>query len=147
MLLTLAPVLVRTFIYWMRCRHLPGLKDVTEYRALKKMALIVLVYFLSTQVVIFASLVLYLYTQSSALQRMHRNDVNGIWWSLFHAVSAFNNAGFSTYPDSLVQWQMSPFVISTIAVAILLGNLAFPILMRLIVWILHHKSTGGPLSS
>lgn len=34
----------------------------------------------------------------------------GIYYSLFHAVSSFNNAGFSIWPDSLMRYEGDPLV-------------------------------------
>ncbi len=34
----------------------------------------------------------------------------GLWQALFHSVSAFNNAGFSLFPDSLSAWATNPLV-------------------------------------
>jgi trk system potassium uptake protein len=54
-----------------------------------------------------------------------------LWHGLFHAVSAFNNAGFSTYSDSLMGFVVDPLVVVPIMVAIALGGLGFPVLYEL----------------
>jgi trk system potassium uptake protein TrkH len=46
-----------------------------------------------------------------------------IWPAIFHSVSAFCNAGFSTYSDSLVQFQGSPGTTITISMLIVIGGL------------------------
>jgi trk system potassium uptake protein TrkH len=48
-----------------------------------------------------------------------------IWPSVFHAVSAFCNAGFSTNADSLMQFQQSPATIAVISFLIIAGGLGF----------------------
>ncbi len=55
------------------------------------------------------------------------------WQSLFHAVSAFNNAGFAIFPDSssLSAFQSDPIVLWAIGVSILLGALSFPVVNEL----------------
>ncbi len=35
---------------------------------------------------------------------------SGLWNALFHAISAFNNAGFALYPDSLTRWATDPLI-------------------------------------
>jgi trk system potassium uptake protein TrkH len=50
------------------------------------------------------------------------------WHAVFHSVSAFNNAGFSTYSDSLVRFATDPWVILPIIAAIVLGGIGFPVL-------------------
>nr|WP_228484857.1 potassium transporter TrkG [Microbacterium cremeum] len=53
------------------------------------------------------------------------------WHSVFHAVSSFNNAGFSLYGDSLMRFVADPFICLPIAIAIILGGLGFPVIMQL----------------
>ncbi|WP_222928172.1 TrkH family potassium uptake protein [Luteimonas viscosa] len=54
-----------------------------------------------------------------------------LWEGLFHAVSAFNNAGFSTRSDSLTTWAGDALVIVPLTLAVLLGGLGFPVLSEL----------------
>lgn len=49
-----------------------------------------------------------------------------IFQSLFHSISAFCNAGFSLYPDSLVDTE-NPGLLGLIGVLIMLGGIGFPI--------------------
>lgn len=50
------------------------------------------------------------------------------WNGVFHSISAFNNAGFSTYSDSLIGLASDPFFIVPIMAAIVVGGIGFPIL-------------------
>jgi trk system potassium uptake protein TrkH len=56
-----------------------------------------------------------------------------IWQGLFHAVSAFNNAGFSTWSDSLMGFVGDAYVLVPLMLAIIIGGLGFPVLQELIV--------------
>ena len=56
-----------------------------------------------------------------------------LWRGLFHAVSAFNNAGFSTWDDSVVRFVADPWVLLPLTLAIVIGGLGFPVLHELIV--------------
>lgn len=49
----------------------------------------------------------------------------GLWHSLFHAVSAFNNAGFSTWSDSLSQEVDDPLVNAVVTLLFIVGGLGF----------------------
>lgn len=49
----------------------------------------------------------------------------GLWQAVFHAVSAFNNAGFALFPDSLSRWVADPVVNITITALFMLGGLGF----------------------
>ncbi|WP_111721032.1 TrkH family potassium uptake protein [Homoserinimonas sp. OAct 916] len=54
-----------------------------------------------------------------------------LWLGVFHAVSAFNNAGFSVVEGNLVPFVSDPFIGLPIAAAIILGGLGFPVIMQL----------------
>ncbi|MBF0143091.1 MAG: hypothetical protein HQL59_06490 [Magnetococcales bacterium] len=48
------------------------------------------------------------------------------WWlSVFHAISAFCNAGFGLFPDSLMAFRSDPLVSVTVMFLIVLGGLGF----------------------
>jgi len=47
--------------------------------------------------------------------------------AVFHAVSAFNNAGFALWSDNLVGFQRDPVVLLVVASAIVVGGLGFPV--------------------
>lgn len=49
---------------------------------------------------------------------------------VFHAVSAFNNAGFALYSDSLTRFVDDPWVCGPVAAAVILGGLGFPVLFE-----------------
>lgn len=51
------------------------------------------------------------------------------WQSLFHAISAFNNAGFVIFPgsESLSAFRADALVLSAIGVLIVLGGISFPV--------------------
>lgn len=54
-----------------------------------------------------------------------------VWLAVFHAVSAFANAGFSLFPDSLMGQQGRPLVLLAIAGLIAVGGIGFPVLQDL----------------
>ncbi|MBT2510794.1 TrkH family potassium uptake protein [Streptomyces sp. ISL-98] len=54
------------------------------------------------------------------------------YYGLFHAVSAFNNAGFGLRPDNLVGYASDIWVMLPIAVACILGSIGFPVLLELL---------------
>lgn len=51
-----------------------------------------------------------------------------IWHGVFHAISAFNNAGFSTFSASLMDYQGDGWILTPIMIAILIGALGFPVM-------------------
>lgn len=50
---------------------------------------------------------------------------------VFHAVSAYNNAGFSLYSDSLTGFVADPWICLTVATAVIIGGLGFPVVFEL----------------
>lgn len=71
-----------------------------------------------------------------------------LWDGLFHAVSAFNNAGFSTWSEGLVRVQADALFLVPVMVAIIVSALGFPVLHELRQewreprrWSLHSKIT------
>ncbi|MCC2594344.1 TrkH family potassium uptake protein [Tessaracoccus sp. OS52] len=55
---------------------------------------------------------------------------SAVWQGAFHAVSAFNNAGFALYSDNLMSFVGEPGIIVPICVAVVLGGLGFPVLLE-----------------
>ncbi|MEV4016567.1 potassium transporter TrkG [Nonomuraea angiospora] len=49
----------------------------------------------------------------------------------FHAVTAFNNAGFALWPDNLMRFVADPWICLTIALAVIVGGLGFPVVFEL----------------
>ncbi|WP_231734208.1 TrkH family potassium uptake protein [Calycomorphotria hydatis] len=60
--------------------------------------------------------------------------VEAAWPAVFHSVSAFCNAGFSTNTDSLMSHHVSPLTTSIIMVLIVIGGIGFLTLEELRVW-------------
>lgn len=52
----------------------------------------------------------------------------GLWAAVFHSISAFNNAGFALFPESLSAWATNPVVTLTIAALFIAGGLGFIVL-------------------
>jgi trk system potassium uptake protein len=54
-----------------------------------------------------------------------------LWNGVFHSISAFNNAGFSTHADSVMGYQTDPLILIPIMAAIILGSVGFPVMQDL----------------
>lgn len=86
-----------------------------------------------------------------ALRMMTSYDMtwgSALWHGVFHAVSAFNNAGFSTHSDSVMGYQSDPVILVPIMLAVILTALGFPVMQDLRDkrfawkrWSLHSKVT------
>ncbi len=56
----------------------------------------------------------------------------GLFYAFFHSVSAFNNAGFALYSDSLIRFVDNPVVILVLSSLFIIGGLGF--IVHLNVW-------------
>jgi len=54
-----------------------------------------------------------------------------LWHGLFHAVSAFNNAGFTTLPDGLMPHSTDLVLLTPLMLGVILGGIGFPVLYEL----------------
>lgn len=55
----------------------------------------------------------------------------GLWQALFHTISAFNNAGFALFPDSLSGWVGNPIINLTVPALFIFGGLGFIVVTEL----------------
>jgi trk system potassium uptake protein TrkH len=65
----------------------------------------------------------------------------GLFYSLFHTIAAFNNAGFALWPDNLTRFALDPVVNLVISTLIILGGLGFTVIIDL-----YHKKEAHKLS-
>ncbi|NCD20053.1 MAG: TrkH family potassium uptake protein [Actinobacteria bacterium] len=73
-----------------------------------------------------------------------------VWLGVFHSVSAFNNAGFALFTDSLIGFESDPLIILPISAALIIGGLGFPVLLEIMRhyrwphrWSLQARATAG----
>lgn len=59
-------------------------------------------------------------------------DQSALWLAIFHAVSAFCNAGFALFPGNLTPFAAEIGVQTVIMTLIVLGGLGFPVMMELV---------------
>lgn len=70
---------------------------------------------------------------------------DGIYYSVFHVISAFNNAGFSLFPDNLSQFVGDPFVNIVLSSLLIIGGIGFVVVIDILQsksihkWSLHTK--------
>jgi trk/ktr system potassium uptake protein len=58
-----------------------------------------------------------------------------MYYSVFHSISAYCNAGFGLYSDSLVRYYDHTLLNLTIVSLIILGGLGFPVAFELVAWV------------
>jgi trk system potassium uptake protein len=72
------------------------------------------------------------------------------WWAIhtaiFHSVSAFCNAGFALFSDSMMHYSNNLLLNATICTLIVVGGIGFPVLYDLQFWFLNQKKKRPRLS-
>lgn len=63
----------------------------------------------------------------------------GLFYAFFHAISAFNNAGFALYSDNLMGFVTDPLVSGVISLLIILGGMGFLVQMNVVAHLLHPR--------
>ncbi len=58
-----------------------------------------------------------------------------LWLATFHSVSAWNNAGFSLFPDNLVGYQASPLLNLVISGLIIFGGIGYEVIFEMFLWL------------
>ncbi|NJO19178.1 MAG: ATPase [Spirulinaceae cyanobacterium RM2_2_10] len=61
----------------------------------------------------------------------------GLWQSLFHSISAWNNAGFSLFANSLTDYQNSWVINLIIPGLVIFGGIGYQVIIELYFWLVH----------
>lgn len=59
----------------------------------------------------------------------------GLWFAIFHSVSAFNNAGFGLLPDNLMSYRGSILVNLVIGGLIIFGGIGYQVIIEVFYWL------------
>ncbi|SCZ90322.1 BZ3500_MvSof-1268-A1-R1_Chr1-3g01916 [Microbotryum saponariae] len=109
-----------------------------EYRALQLLLRIVFAYWIGLQLI--AVLVLAPWLTYSEKYRPVFEDpqwaVSPTWFVFFQVWSAFSNNGMSLVDASMVPFQQAYLLIVVMSILILGGNTAYPVFLRICIWII-----------
>ena len=61
----------------------------------------------------------------------------GLWYSIFHSISAWNNAGFSLFSDSLVGYRSSWVVNLVISALVIFGGIGYQVIIEMYLWLVN----------
>lgn len=64
------------------------------------------------------------------------SPLKSLWLAIFHSVSAWNNAGFSLFPDNLVGYQTSIIINLTITMLIIFGGIGYQVIIECYFWLI-----------
>lgn len=59
----------------------------------------------------------------------------GLWYSVFHSISAWNNAGFSLFSDSLVGYRSSWAINLVISGLVIFGGIGYQVIIEMYLWL------------
>ena len=60
---------------------------------------------------------------------------SGLWYSIFHSISAWNNAGFSLFSDSLVGYRSSWSINLVIPALVIFGGIGYQVIIEMYLWL------------
>jgi len=126
-MMTFASALVLSLGARLSIRHRHGLTETLGSGPAVPTGSLMKAVFITTMLVEAVGAVI-LYVPFSRTQPAHE----AAWNAVFHSISAFCNAGFSTYSNSLEGYQGSPVVLLTVACLIIIGGLGFVVIHELV---------------
>ncbi|KAH9891144.1 TrkH-domain-containing protein [Cubamyces lactineus] len=108
-----------------------------EYRALRMLSYIVILYFIGTQMISFILIAPWLSTTHSYddVFASQPRLVNKSWFALFQVVGAYTGGGMSLVDAGMVPFQTAYLLIFAMLFVILAGNHGMPIFLRFVIWV------------
>ncbi|KAF2816340.1 high affinity potassium transport protein [Mytilinidion resinicola] len=106
-----------------------------EYRALKLLALILVVYYVGFHLLGMICLLPWVVREKKYSGIINADGQNPVWWGFFTPASMFNDLGFTLTPDSMVSFGQAVFPMLLGTFLIIIGNTGFPCMLRFVIWI------------
>ncbi|KAA1472120.1 hypothetical protein DENSPDRAFT_161945 [Dentipellis sp. KUC8613] len=118
------------------CEELGGI----EYRALTALLWIVPLFVFGSMLIPFAVIAPYMSIsrwKSNFLPPQQHRVIDPVWYSAFEVMGAWANTGMSLVDQNLVPFQRAYPLLLMVMYVGLAGNTAFPILLRLLIWVIY----------
>jgi trk system potassium uptake protein TrkH len=106
------------------------IKDIIGVRTLREVLSVVRAVVFSTLLIEFIGAI-FLFIADTSIESIPLR----IFYSIFHSISAFCNAGFSLFPDNLMSYSQNYLYISTIMTLVVLGGIGYPVISSLFYWL------------
>lgn len=106
-----------------------------EYRSLKSLALVLVIYFWGFTIFGWISLLPWIRGVDTYGAVVTADGQSRTWWGFFTGTSAFNDVGFTLTPDSMISFQNAIWPLLCMSFLIIIGNTGFPIMLRFIIWV------------
>ena len=107
-----------------------------EYRALKTLALVLVVYFCAWHLFGLVCLVPWIMKSKTYGSIVTQQGQGRPWWGIFTAASAFNDLGFTLTNNSMISFGTAIFPMMLMTFLIVIGNTGFPCMLRFSIWFL-----------
>ena len=106
-----------------------------EYRALKTLALVLIVYFFSWHIIGVICLTPWILRAPMYGKIVTDQGQGRVWWGFFTSASAFNDLGFTLTNDSMIEFGNAIFPMLLMTFLIVIGNTGFPCMLRFCIWV------------
>ena len=106
-----------------------------EYRALKTLALVLIVYFFAWHTIGVVCLTPWISRTSTYGKLVTAQGQGRVWWGFFTAASAFNDLGFTLTNDSMIEFGNAVFPLLLMTFLVVIGNTGFPCMLRFCIWV------------
>ena len=106
-----------------------------EYRALKTLAVVLIVFFFSWHAIGVICLTPWILRTRTYGQVVTSQAQGRVWWGFFTSASAFNDLGFTLTNNSMIGFQDAVFPLLLMSFLIVIGNTGFPCMLRLCIWV------------
>ncbi|KAI9852001.1 MAG: low affinity potassium transporter [Thelocarpon superellum] len=106
-----------------------------EYRALKTLTLILMLYYVGVHVLGVVILLPWIVRSAQYGAVLDAVSQSRIWWGFFTPASLFNDVGFTLTPDSMISFQLAVLPLFLGSILIVIGNTGFPCMLRFVIWL------------
>lgn len=106
-----------------------------EYRALKTLATILVIYFVGFHLLGMVCLTPWITREQHYANIVREDGVNPVWWGFFTPASLFNDLGLTLTPDSMESFSYAVYPLLLGSFLIIIGNTGFPCMLRFIIWV------------
>ncbi|OAA65958.1 potassium ion transporter [Niveomyces insectorum RCEF 264] len=106
-----------------------------EYRSLKTLALVLLVYFWGFWLLGVVCLLPWIMRSATYGAVVDAASQSRVWWGFFTPHSAFMDLGLTLTPDSMNSFNTAVFPLLLMSFLIVIGNTGFPVMLRFVIWV------------
>ncbi|CVL08809.1 probable potassium transporter TRK-1 [Fusarium mangiferae] len=108
-----------------------------EYRSLKLLLKIVVVYFFGLHIFGVVCLVGWIHTADKQYADILQSSAQDkTWWGIYSAQTMYDNLGFTLTPDSMISFRTAKWPMILMSFLAFAGNTLYPVFLRLSIWIM-----------